>query len=168
MRRMLPILIAPLALILAACGSSSSSSKSTSSASSAAPSPIRLATRTLPGLGSVVVTAQGRTLYVFEPDKAKKVTCIGQCARVWPPLLIAAGRKAGVSGQLNSSLVSSDPDPSGGQVITYASWPLYLFRGDRAPGAARGQALNINGGLWYVISPSGKVITTKPGGAAKP
>jgi hypothetical protein len=33
---------------------------------------------------------------------------------------------------------------------------------DTAPGQASGQALNLNGGLWYVISPSGKLITKKP------
>jgi len=33
---------------------------------------------------------------------------------------------------------------------------------DRKPGADSGQALNLNGGLWYVLSPSGKVIRTKP------
>ena len=32
---------------------------------------------------------------------------------------------------------------------------------DTKPGQAKGQALNLNGGLWYVLSPSGKVIRTK-------
>jgi hypothetical protein len=33
---------------------------------------------------------------------------------------------------------------------------------DTKPGVATGQALNLNGGLWYVLSPAGKVIKTKP------
>ncbi|MGO9883194.1 MAG: hypothetical protein ACLPV4_09280, partial [Solirubrobacteraceae bacterium] len=62
-------------------------------------------------------------------------------------------------GGVKASLLGSDPDPSGGKVVTYAGWPLYSYVADTAPGAHGGQSLNLNGGLWYVISPSGKVIT---------
>ncbi len=40
-------------------------------------------------------------------------------------------------------------------------WPLYTYVADRKPGMATGQALDLNGGLWYVLAPSGKVIHTK-------
>jgi predicted lipoprotein with Yx(FWY)xxD motif len=109
----------------------------------------------------VVVNAQGRTLYVFAPDKAKKVTCVGGCAAVWPPLALSSGQKPVVSGQAKSSLVGSDPNPAGGRTVTYAGWPLYTYVTDTSPGTARGQAINLNGGLWDVIAPSGKVITKK-------
>jgi predicted lipoprotein with Yx(FWY)xxD motif len=46
--------------------------------------------------------------------------------------------------------------------MTYAGWPLYHYIGDSAPGTASGQALNANGGLWYVIAPSGHLITATP------
>jgi Secreted repeat of unknown function len=55
----------------------------------------------------------------------------------------------------------SDPNPAGGRVVTYARWPLYTYVADTSGGTAKGQALNLNGGLWYVLSPSGKVIRTK-------
>ena len=55
----------------------------------------------------------------------------------------------------------SDRNPAGGRVVTYNKWPLYTYIGDTAPGQAKGQALNLNGGLWYVLSPSGKVIKAK-------
>jgi predicted lipoprotein with Yx(FWY)xxD motif len=164
------MLLAPaIALLVAGCGSSSStsttSSASTPAASSTSSTPaagaVQLSTRTLPGLGSVVVNAQGRTLYVFAPDKAKKVTCVGACAAVWPPLALSSGQKPVVSGQAKSSLVGSDPNPAGGRTVTYAGWPLYTYVSDTSPGSARGQALNLNGGLWDVIAPSGKVITKK-------
>jgi outer membrane protein assembly factor BamB/predicted lipoprotein with Yx(FWY)xxD motif len=136
-----------------------------SPATSAAPPTkggVQISTRTLPGLGPVLVNAQGHTLYMFVPDKDKKVTCVASCAEVWPPAFLTKGQKPVASGQVKQSLLGSDPDPAGGQVITYAGWPLYLFVSDTAPGKATGQALNINGGLWYVLSPSGKVIKTKP------
>ena len=123
---------------------------------------VQISTRTIPGLGPVLVDAHGRTLYMFVPDGDKRVTCVGSCAEVWPPAFLPNGQKSIASGQVKQSLLGSDPDPAGGRVITYAGWPLYTFVSDTAPGKATGQALNINGGLWYVLSPSGQVIKTKP------
>jgi predicted lipoprotein with Yx(FWY)xxD motif len=185
MRKSFAFLALPaIVLALAACGSSKSSSSTTSSAaapasstaspygsstpssasstSAAAPTTaVKISAEMIPGLGPVLVNPAGRALYTFAPDKAKKVTCVGGCASVWPPVMLAAGAKAVGSGGVKASLLGSDPDPSGGKVLTYAGWPLYLYVGDTAPGTHAGQALNLNGGLWYVISPSGKVITKK-------
>ncbi len=66
------------------------------------------------------------------------------------------------SGSVKQALLGSDPDPEGGRVITYAGWPLYTYVADTAQGTATGQAINLNGGMWYVLSPSGKMIKTKP------
>jgi hypothetical protein len=75
---------------------------------------------------------------------------------------LPGGRKPIALGHVRQSLLGSDPDPAGGKVVTYAGWPLYTFVSDTAPGKTAGQGLNINGGLWYVLSSSGKVIKTKP------
>ena len=160
MRTAFAFLILPaVALTLAGCGGSSSSSSSSSTPSAAS---VKIASSTIPGLGPVLVNAQGRTLYVFDPDNHSKVTCVGACASVWPPVKLAAGAKAVGSGAVKASLLGSDPDPSGGRVVTYAGWPLYAYVADTSPGADTGQALDLNGGLWYVISPAGTVIKTKP------
>jgi predicted lipoprotein with Yx(FWY)xxD motif len=121
-----------------------------------------ISTRKLPKLGTVLVNGQGRTLYMFVPDKRKKVTCVRSCAAVWPPVKLSKGQKALASGQAKSSLLGSDPNPAGGRIVTYAGWPLYTYVADTSPGTAKGQALNLNGGLWYVLAPSGKLIRTKP------
>jgi predicted lipoprotein with Yx(FWY)xxD motif len=116
----------------------------------------------VPGLGTILVNAKGDTLYTFAPDKKSRVTCTGGCASVWPPAKLPTGAKPVAAGQVRQSLLASDPDPTGGLVITYAGWPLYTYVGDTAPGQHTGQALNLNGGRWYVISPSGTVIKKKP------
>ena len=121
----------------------------------------KIATAMISGLGPVLVNAQGHTLYIFAPDNDKKVTCVGGCAAVWPPASLPTGEKAVASGAVKQSLLGSDPNPSGGQVITYAGWPLYTYVADTATGTATGEAVNLNGGLWYVISPSGTVIKAK-------
>jgi predicted lipoprotein with Yx(FWY)xxD motif len=169
-RKSLAMLIAPaLALVISGCGSSATTTTTTSTSAAApatssttAKAAVEISTKTVPGLGAVLVNGQGRTLYVFAPDKAKKVTCVGACASIWPPLALSASQKPAVSGQAKSSLVASDPNPSGGRVATYAGWPLYTYVTDASSGTAKGQALKLNGGVWYVISPSGTVIHTKP------
>ncbi|MHB8468449.1 MAG: COG4315 family predicted lipoprotein [Gaiellaceae bacterium] len=80
----------------------------------------------------------------------------------WPPLKLAKGQRAVAVGPAKSSLLGSDPNPTGGRVVTYAGWPLYTYVGDTAAGTARGQALNLNGGLWYALTPSGTLIRKKP------
>jgi predicted lipoprotein with Yx(FWY)xxD motif len=164
-----------IALSLTACGGSSSSSSSSATAtapaaatstsassSSAASSAVKITSATLPGLGTVLVNAQGRTLYIFAPDNNSKVTCVAACAAVWPPAVLPAGAKPVAAGQVKQSQLGSAPDPAGGRVITYAGWPLYTYVTDTGSGEAHGQALNLNGGLWYVISPSGQVIKKTP------
>jgi predicted lipoprotein with Yx(FWY)xxD motif len=138
--------------------SSTTTSAATTSTSPAAKS-TSVSVRTLPTVGAVLVNSEGHTLYTFAPDNHSKVTCVSACATVWPPLKLASGETAAGSVQLKASLLSSDPDPEGGSVITYAGWPLYTYAADSAAGQDNGQGLEANGGLWYVIAPSGKLIT---------
>jgi predicted lipoprotein with Yx(FWY)xxD motif len=131
----------------------------TTTTASAAAKSTSLAVRTLPNVGAVLVNAEGHTLYTFMPDQHSKVTCVSSCAAVWPPLKLASGETA-VGPELKASLLGSDADPEGGSVVTYAGWPLYTYEADSAAGQDNGQAVEANGGHWYVIAPSGKVVTT--------
>jgi predicted lipoprotein with Yx(FWY)xxD motif len=119
-------------------------------------------TRKVGKLGTILVNSRGLTLYMFVPDKQKRVTCKGTCAVIWPPLKLKAGQKPTAGGAARKALLGSDPNPSGGRVVTYNRWPLYTYITDTKPGQAKGQALDLNGGYWYVLSPAGKVIKTKP------
>jgi predicted lipoprotein with Yx(FWY)xxD motif len=171
MRKPLLLLVPVITLIATGCGSSSTktgtsnapgaakSSYGASSSSSSGGSSGKISTATIKGLGTVLVNSQGKTLYIFKPDNAKKVTCTGQCAAVWPPVKLSGSAKPIGSGGVKASLLSSDPNPSGGNVATYNGWPLYTYVTDTGSGSARGQALNLNGGLWYVIGTNGQPIT---------
>jgi len=174
--RMMPklsVLTLAIGLVaIAGCGSSSSSTSSsaptptssTPAATTAKPSAstAQISVKTVSGLGPVLVNSQGHTLYIFEPDKHTKVTCVGACAAVWPPVKLSGEQTASAGGEAKSSLVASDADPEGGHVVTYAGWPLYTYVADSGAGTANGQGLNNSGGLWYVISPAGKVIVKTP------
>jgi predicted lipoprotein with Yx(FWY)xxD motif len=176
-RKLVVLLSAPVALIaIAGCGGggssastsattatgASSSSAATTGSGAPATGTAQISTRTLSGLGTVLVDGQGRTLYVFMPDAHRRVTCLGACVQLWPPVKLAQGQKPAVSGQAKSALLGSDPDPEGGRVLTYAGWPLYTYIADSGPGSDNGQGLNTNGGLWYVISSTGAVISKTP------
>jgi predicted lipoprotein with Yx(FWY)xxD motif len=143
------------AVALAATGSSRS-----------AKSTVTVSTRSVSGLGQILVNSAGKTLYMFVPDKHSKVTCFKTCAKIWPPLKASIATKLVAKGAAKKALLGTDKDAAvaGGRVVTYNHWPLYTYLGDPKPGVAAGQALNLNGGLWYVLSPTGAIIKTKPGG----
>lgn len=153
-------LAAVVAVLAAGCGGSSSSSMSKGGVAGARhiTKSATVKTRKVKGLGVIVVNSRGFTLYMFKPDKRKRVTCRGSCAAVWPPLKIKKGHKPTAGGKARQKLLGTDKNPGGGRVVTYNRWPLYTYVADTKPGQATGQGTNLNGGLWYVLSPAGKVI----------
>ncbi len=99
--------------------------------------------------GEMVVTnAKGYTLYWFVPDSATKSTCYGTCAAYWPPVTGTPVAGPGVTGKIGT-ITRSD----GQTQVTYDRHPLYTYVGDSAPGQENGNAINLNGGLWYAIKP---------------
>jgi predicted lipoprotein with Yx(FWY)xxD motif len=129
------------------------------SASSRASSPT-VKTRSIKGLGVVLVNSKGRTLYVFMKDKQRHVTCTGSCAAYWPPLKKGSS-KSTAGGSAKAKFLGADKNPGGGKVVTYNKWPLYTYVADSAPGQATGEGVSLSGGKWYVISPSGQLIKHK-------
>ena len=110
-------------------------------------------------LGTVLVTNKGFALYTFPPDAARHVTCTGDCASAWPPLTLHAGQTAAAGAGVRADLLGTVPDPGGGRVVTYHGWPLYTYLGDASPGHAAGQGKDDDGGYWYVIRPSGQIVS---------
>lgn len=161
MRKMLFVGVSAAAVSAAVLPVNTDALASVVARTSSQASAVKISTRTLPRLGVVLVNSKGRTLYMFVPDKRTKVTCVRSCAVVWPPVKLPSGAKAVAGGKAKQSLLGSDRNPSGGRVVTYNKWPLYTYVTDTAAGQARGQALNLNGGYWYVLAPSGKVIRTR-------
>lgn len=92
-------------------------------------------------LGTVIVNADGLTLYTHAGDSATHSTCTGACASAWPPLLVKAGTKVkggtGVHGTF-TTFKRSD----GGIQVAYKGRPLYSWTGDYYPGDTTGQGVN--------------------------
>lgn len=151
--------LAALALALSACASSSSSSSSTPAttapAAGASSAPASSATGNTVNMttinGTAVVTnSSGKTLYWFAPDTSTTSKCTGSCATYWPPVTGPVTAGSGVTGTLGT-ITRSD----GTTQATYDGHPLYTYVGDTAAGQAKGNGLNLSGGLWYEMTVSG-------------
>jgi predicted lipoprotein with Yx(FWY)xxD motif len=144
---------------LAGCAGSSGSAAGTTAGSGVK---VTIMARSLRAVGTVLVTSGGYTLYMFQPDDRRSVTCSTVCAGTWPPLKLPSGATLVAGPGVKSSLLGTDPNPSGGRVVTYNGWPLYTYSGDVQAGQATGQAIDLNGGEWYVMLPSGAPLIPVP------
>jgi len=116
-------------------------------ASSAAVGGLRMATI---GGTTVLTNAAGRTLYWFGPDTSTRSVCTGSCAAYWPPVSGPLTAGPGVTGRLGTI-----HRPGGSLQETYNGHPLYTYIGDTAPGQARGNNLDLNGGVWHEVVVTG-------------
>ncbi|QBD81849.1 hypothetical protein EPA93_40100 [Ktedonosporobacter rubrisoli] len=93
---------------------------------------------------NVLATGDGKILYTRSSDPAPNSSCMGACAKTWPPLLS------------NGPLISSMPLPAkltihktvNGSQVDYDGHPLYTYAGDTNMQQAKGQGL---GNVWYVV-----------------
>ena len=107
-------------------------------------------------LGKIVVTASGRSLYLFEKDKHHKSACYGPCAKQWPPLLTKGKPVAGAG--VKAKLLGVTMRKNGKHQVTYGGHPLYRFAEDEKAGQTEGEGSKAFGAGWYVVAPSGKKI----------
>jgi predicted lipoprotein with Yx(FWY)xxD motif len=157
-------------LTLAACGSSSSKSSSSSQAPAATTSSssageataavVKTASNATLG-GTVLVDAQGMTLYSLSAEQKGKFICTNSaCLGVWHPL--SASSAATPSGSVGSLGTVKRPD--GTEQVTYKGMPLYTFAQDQAPGDVKGQGFK-DVGTWKAVTTSAK-SSSAPAAAA--
>jgi predicted lipoprotein with Yx(FWY)xxD motif len=122
-----------------------------------ASSPAPAATATGTGTGTVLKTttiggttvltnAKGFTLYSFAPDTPTASKCYGSCAVYWPPVTGTPAAGQGLPGKV-TTITRTD----GSHQLTYNGHPLYTYIADTAPGQARGNNINLNGGVWHEV-----------------
>jgi predicted lipoprotein with Yx(FWY)xxD motif len=102
------------------------------------------------GGAKVLTNAKGFTVYWFGPDTSSTSNCNGSCATYWPPVKGPAAAGPGVTGKLGT-ITRSD----GTTQATYQGHPLYTYVSDTAPGQAKGNGLNVSGGVWHEVTVSG-------------
>ncbi len=181
-----PAALAAAGLLLSACGQASqvggtaqisaaaaavSAPRSATTATpSSVPSPAPAAARvtapiavaTAGELGTVLVAANGHTLYAFTKDVDGVSTCFDACATTWPAVTVPKGYTvpAGIdTGAIDPSLISTVDRPDGSRQLKVGKWPVYTYSGDGAPAETNGQGV---GGVWFAEGADGKLVKNPP------
>ena len=151
--------------VVAACGSSATSSGGgagvASSAGAGGASPGTTVKTATINDATVLTNAKGFTVYSFAPDTPTTSRCNGQCAKYWPPVKGPVTAGPGVPGTL-ATITRSD----GLTEATYDGHPLYTYVADTAPGQAKGNGLNLSGGVWHEVTTSGAAAPSPSSGGS--
>jgi predicted lipoprotein with Yx(FWY)xxD motif len=154
--RILPAAVVLLALAAAAC---TSSDVTTLSKPPTTDTSLTLTMQHSP-VGLILATGGGDTLYDFVPDTPTHSACLNDgCVFQWPPLLKSGAVRVGPG--VDPSLVGTLTRPDGSTQLSYGGHPLYTYNMDVTPGMVTGQAIDQDGGPWYVLNARGQEITTR-------
>jgi predicted lipoprotein with Yx(FWY)xxD motif len=170
-RGYLTLLAVPvLAVALAACGGSSNSDSGSSNAASSAPAQTStgsdtVSTKSVGGVGTVLVDSNGGVLYTNNQDSGTKMACTASCQSIWPALMASGGQPTS-----SDSAVQAKLGVTGGQV-TFDGKPLYTFVQD-SPGQATGSGFmdSFDGTsfTWTAAAASGTASSSASNAAAPP
>jgi predicted lipoprotein with Yx(FWY)xxD motif len=140
-RAILAIAILPvLAVGLAACGGGDDSSDSASTPAAGTTGTTggqTVATRSISGVGDVLVDSSGAVLYTNDMETGSKIVCTDECLTEWVPLAAPSGQNPTTSDSTLESKLGTTKRPDGSSQVTFGGIPLYTFVEDR-PGQATG------------------------------
>lgn len=107
---------------------------------------------------TVLVAANGHTLYTLSKETTHHIICKGSCIATWPPLKIAKGVKPVGAAHLGVMKRSE-----GFLQVTLNGRPLYRFSGDAKKGQANGEGFK-DVGTWHVaaVASAAKAPATAP------
>ncbi|MGH9303080.1 MAG: COG4315 family predicted lipoprotein [Acidimicrobiales bacterium] len=133
----------------------------------------------VPNYGLVIGNSRRSSLYLLTNEVHAKLHCTGACLSFWPPLYVRRGERItsapGVKGRFGTVARGSR------EQVTFNSYPLYTFAGDRnQPAQSKGEGVVFGrGAIWYLVRASaqtpaatavkhktsgGTPTTTTPGG----
>jgi predicted lipoprotein with Yx(FWY)xxD motif len=104
-------------------------------------------------LGPVLVDGTGLTVSMQMADPPGHSTCSAQCLQLWPLVPAPAGFGVRMVSGISAALATTKAT-NGTSMVTAASWPLYAFVKDAAPGDVTGEGVKTFGGNWCAVSPS--------------
>jgi predicted lipoprotein with Yx(FWY)xxD motif len=140
----------------AATSAPTSSAPASSMSTPAAASELKVAESKV---GQIVVDGKGMSVYYYTKDTKDSGTsaCTGGCLTAWPPVTTTSATPSveGVMGTLGTIAT-----PDGKKQVTINGMPIYYYAKDKAAGDITGQGVN---SVWYLVAPSGEMITTAAG-----
>jgi predicted lipoprotein with Yx(FWY)xxD motif len=143
--------------LITACGSAASSQAPAAGRSTPA-SPGIVSTRSLPGIGTVLVNRSGKTIYTPQQEADGKISCTGGCLSFWFPVTVPPGTALRDSGGV-TGVLGTVHGAGGLTQLTYDGLPLYTFRLDGAPGQVHGNDYTDHFGgdtfTWHAVTTAG-------------
>jgi predicted lipoprotein with Yx(FWY)xxD motif len=152
---------------LAACGSSGGSKGAGDEADTSTTRPAATSSTSAPGakdtlqladtsLGKVIAGADGKVLYLYQPDGTAEVSTVAPGVLVaWPPVVVKTAPTVGAG--LDQSKVSAGTQPNGMKWVRYNGHLLYGFTGDAAPGDTNGNGI---AGVWHAVTAAGDAVAS--------
>ena len=131
-------------MLLSGCAKKAASNTGSggSTGSTGSSGSVTVSSKSVSGVGNVLVDTKGMTLYYLKTETPGNIMCTGGCATAWPPLLLPSGVAAATAGSgVDSSKLGTITRPDGGVQVTYDGRPLYLFASDTSAGQATGQGV---------------------------
>jgi predicted lipoprotein with Yx(FWY)xxD motif len=110
------------------------------------------------GVGRYLTDARGRAIYMFERDTKNTSTCTTAdgCAIAWPP--VPATPLTSTDSSVRAAMLGTINRSDNRKQTAYNGMPVYYYEDDKKPGDIEGQGKQEFGGLWYLVSPSGREI----------
>jgi predicted lipoprotein with Yx(FWY)xxD motif len=106
--------------------------------------------------GRVLFDANGQAIYVFEIDDPNQSNCTSaECVKAWPPVLTEEEPSAGAG--IDAELLGTIRRNGGTLQVTYSGRPLYFYEHE-GPSEIKCHNVNLHGGLWWVVTPSGDPV----------
>ncbi len=103
--------------------------------------------------GPMLFDGAGQAIYLFDKETTDRPQCYDACAQAWPPVLTKGPPQA--RGATRPRMLGTVERKDGSSQVTYAGQPLYYYAHE-APREVRCHNVEGFGGLWLVVTPSGK------------
>jgi predicted lipoprotein with Yx(FWY)xxD motif len=103
------------------------------------------------GYSGILVTSTHRSLYALTVESGVHIHCRAACLPFWPAFVVkssvtAVTLGAGVKGKIGFVKRSATT-----KQVTFNGFPVYMFSGDSGAGQVNGEAVQADGGTWYLV-----------------
>jgi predicted lipoprotein with Yx(FWY)xxD motif len=148
--------IGAMIVLISSCGVNRQASTYQPAANNSPQGGTTISQKTIQGVGTVLVSQMGMTLYSPEQEADGHILCTSACTHFWQPLLISKGAKAPTKGPGVPGKLAVVDRPDGTKQATFDGKPLYQFVEDGSPGDTKGNNFQDDFGghrfSWQVVS----------------
>jgi predicted lipoprotein with Yx(FWY)xxD motif len=143
-------------VLISACGVNRQASSYQPAANHSSQGGSTISQKTIRGVGTVLVSQTGMTLYSPEQEAYGHILCTAACTRFWHPLVLSKGAKSLTKGPGVPGKLAVVDRPDGAKQVAFDGKPLYEFVEDGSPGDTKGDNFQDNFGgqqfSWQVVT----------------